>query len=41
MSEKMLAMKLFTCFLQVLAGLAVHTQVRTWPGFLLTFSSQP
>lgn len=39
MSEKMLAMKLFTCFLQVLAGLAVHSQVRTWPGFLLTFSS--
>lgn len=26
MSEKMLAMKLFTCFLQVLAGLAVHSQ---------------
>lgn len=41
MSEKMLAMKLFSCFLQVLAGLAVHSQVRIWPGFLLTFSSQP
>ncbi|XP_051052304.1 placenta growth factor isoform X2 [Phodopus roborovskii] len=26
MSDTMLAMKLFTCFLQVLAGLAVHSQ---------------